>query len=86
MRATATLRGPEARGAHGARLPDSGGTKELAQRGVLRFDPPEGHHGALLNYWASIQVYRLIAEPPGVSERDLDRALWKWNKAGMPER
>lgn len=60
--------------------------QELAQRRVLDSDPPEGQRGALPGYWTYLQVYRPIAEHLGVPFRDLDRALWKWSKAGMPER
>jgi len=59
--------------------------QELARRGVLGSDAPKGRQGALPGYWAYLQIYRPIAERLGVSCRDLDRALWKWNKAEMPE-
>jgi hypothetical protein len=60
--------------------------QELAKRGVLGSDPPEGRRGALPGYWTYLQAYRPIAERLGVTFRDLDQALWKWSKAGMPER
>jgi hypothetical protein len=60
--------------------------QELTKRGVLDSDPPEGRRGALPGYWTYLQGYRPIAENLDVSYRDLDRALWKWSKAGMPER
>jgi hypothetical protein len=58
--------------------------RELARRRVLEADPPEGRRGVLPDYWAYLRFYRAIAERLGVSYRDLDRALWKWNKAEMP--
>ncbi len=58
--------------------------QELAKRGVLDSDAPKGRRSALPDYWTYLQLYLPIAERLGVSCRDLDRALWKWNNAGMP--
>lgn len=60
--------------------------QQLAKRGILGSDLPGGEPGALPDYWAYLQVYRPVADRLGVSYRKLDRALWKWNEAGMPER
>ncbi len=59
--------------------------QELAKRGILGSDPPGGQPRALPDYWAYLQVHRPVADRLGVSYRNLDRALWKWNEAGMPE-
>jgi hypothetical protein len=59
--------------------------QELKNRGALDLEPPPGRRGALPGYWTYLRAYRPIARSVGVSFRDLDRALWKWHKEGMPE-
>lgn len=59
--------------------------QELGNRGVLNSDAPGGSEQALPGYWAYLQAYRPIADKIGANYRDLDRALWKWHKAGMPD-
>jgi hypothetical protein len=60
--------------------------QELSKRRALELEPPPGRRGALPGYWTYLKAYRPIAASIGVDHRDLDRALWKWHKAGMPER
>ncbi|MGD0247336.1 MAG: hypothetical protein ABSB59_44420, partial [Streptosporangiaceae bacterium] len=60
--------------------------QELGNRGVLNSDAPGGSGQALPGYWAYLQAYRPIANNIGANYRDLDRALWKWHKADMPDR
>jgi hypothetical protein len=60
--------------------------RELAQRGAHEATSLGGRGGALPDYWSYLQVCRSITRRLDVNYRDLDRGLWKWNKAGMPER
>jgi hypothetical protein len=55
--------------------------RKLWGLGLLPSEPPSQTN----RYWTYLKVYRDIAADLGVAHRDLDRALWKWNKAGMPE-
>lgn len=41
--------------------------------------------GGLPDYWNYLERFREVASDLHVTHRDLDRALWKWHKAGMPE-
>jgi hypothetical protein len=58
--------------------------QELKQRGALDLDPAPGSRTDMPGYWTYLKAYRKIAARVGVGLRDLDRALWKWSKAGMP--
>lgn len=58
-----------------------GALRKLWQLGLLATEPPSRTD----RYWAYLQVFREIATSLGVRYRDLDRALWKWHKEGMPE-
>jgi len=60
--------------------------QELRNRGVLNSDAPGGSRRALPGYCAYLQAYRPIADELSANYRDLDRALWKWHKADMPDR
>lgn len=53
--------------------------EELRRRGEVA---AEGSRG---RYWAHLQICREVAGNLGVGLRNLDRALWKWHTAGMPE-
>jgi hypothetical protein len=58
----------------------------LEKRGLLHgLTVPPGGRGNLPAYYTYLQVCRVAAEHVGVSLRSLDRALWKWHQAGMPE-
>ena len=59
--------------------------QELKKREALDVEPPEGKRGDLPGYWTYLQAYASIAKSIGVTFRELDRALWKWHKDGMPE-
>jgi len=56
--------------------------QKLRRLGLLNIDPPSDTN----HYWTYLEdVFRPIAASLGVRHRDLDRALWKWHKEGMPE-
>ena len=57
----------------------------LGRREPSGLDPPEGWRGSLPDYWDYLQFFLPVARRLGVSCRDLDRALWKWSQAGMPD-
>jgi hypothetical protein len=59
--------------------------RELRRREAPGLSPLAGGRGSLPDYWAYLQVFLPVARRLGVSCRDLDRALWKWNQARMPE-
>ena len=60
------------------------GSGHLTKRGALESDPLGHHESALPDYWVYLRGYRPLGQRLGVSYRDLDKALWKWNAAGMP--
>ncbi len=63
-----------------------GALQMLENRHLLDGLPaPEGWKDNLSSYCIYLHVCRTIAERIGVSLRPLDRALWKWHKAKMPE-
>lgn len=63
-----------------------GALQMLEKRGLLPgLAAPPGGRGSLPAYWPYLQVCRAAAEHLGVSLRSLDRALWKWHRASMPE-
>jgi hypothetical protein len=57
--------------------------ERLRRRGLLEEEVPE-REGQYPPYPAYLQCCRAIAKRLGVSLRDLDRALWKWNEMNMP--
>jgi hypothetical protein len=59
-----------------------GAVRKLWQLGLLGTEPPlDASH-----YWSYLDgVFRPLAASLRVQHRDLDRALWKWHKEGMPE-
>jgi hypothetical protein len=57
--------------------------ERLQRRGLLKEEVPE-RNGLYPPYPAYLQCCRAIALRLGVSLRDLDRALWKWNEMKMP--
>ena len=52
--------------------------RKLWRLGALDFEPPSRSD----QYWTYLQAFRQIATNIGVQHRDLDRALWKWQKDG----
>lgn len=57
--------------------------ERLQRRGLLEEEVPE-RAGSYPPYPAYAHCCRAIAQRLGVSLRDLDRALWKWNEMKMP--
>jgi hypothetical protein len=57
--------------------------ERFQRRGLLKEEVPE-RDGLYPPYPAYLQCCRAIAKRLGVSLRDLDRALWKWNEMEMP--
>jgi hypothetical protein len=57
--------------------------ERLQRRGLLREEVPE-REGLYPPYPAYVKCCRAIAQRLGVSLRELDRALWKWNELKMP--
>lgn len=57
--------------------------ERLQRRGLLKEEVPE-REGSYPPYPEYLQCCRAIALRLGVSLRDLDRALWKWNEMKMP--
>lgn len=59
-----------------------GAVRKLWQLGLLGTERPlDASH-----YWSYLHgVFRPLAASLRVQHRDLDRALWKWHKEGMPE-
>jgi hypothetical protein len=55
--------------------------RKLWKLGLLVDEPPARTD----RYWAYLEVFRKIAGSLGARSRDLDRALWEWNRQGMPE-
>ena len=52
---------------------------------ALDLEPAHGTRKAMPGYWTYLEAYRPIAASVGVDHRGLDRALWMWHKAGMPQ-
>jgi len=63
----------------------AGALRELASRGALGSSLSVAWADALPDYWTYLQAYRPIAQHLAVGYRDLDRALWTWHKARMPD-
>jgi hypothetical protein len=57
--------------------------ERLQRRGLLQEEVPE-RVGLYPPYPAYVECCRAIARRLGVSLRELDRALWKWNEMKMP--
>jgi hypothetical protein len=58
-----------------------GAFRKLRKLGLLGVKPPSDTN----HYWDYLdRVFRPAARRLGVCHRDLDRALWKWHKEGMP--
>jgi hypothetical protein len=57
--------------------------ERLQRRGLLQEEVPE-REGLYPPYPAYVECCRAIARRLGVSLRELDRALWKWNEMKMP--
>jgi hypothetical protein len=57
----------------------------LHESGAIAEVPPPHVKGALPDYPAYLQCCRTLAHRLRVGLRDLDRALWQWNKEGMPQ-
>ena len=57
--------------------------ERLQRRGLLKQEVPE-REGLYPPYPQYLDCCRSIARRLGVSLRDLDRALWKWNEMKMP--
>jgi hypothetical protein len=57
--------------------------ERLQRRGLLEEEVPE-REGLYPPYAAYLKCCRAIAQRLGVTLRDLDRALWKWNEMKMP--
>jgi hypothetical protein len=58
--------------------------EELRSIGALKQEVPPHSTGELPDYIQYLECCRSIARQCGVELRDLDRALWKWSKEGMP--
>jgi thermostable 8-oxoguanine DNA glycosylase len=58
-----------------------GALRKLWELGLLDAEPPSRTD----RYLKYLRVFRDIAKELVVSHRDLDRALWKWHREGMPE-
>jgi len=57
---------------------------ELHRMGAIRQEVPPHSSGGLPDYTRYLACCRSVATQCRVGLRDLDRALWKWSKAGMP--
>jgi hypothetical protein len=58
--------------------------EELKRRGAVQYGPSLGSEDHMPGHWTYLTVYRPIAASVGAGNRDLDRALGNWHKAGMP--
>jgi len=58
--------------------------EELHRMGAIKQEVPPHSSGGLPDYIQYLVCCRSIASDCRVGLRDLDRALWKWSKAGMP--
>lgn len=58
---------------------------KLQSIGALRQEVPPHSTGGLPDYTQYLECCRSVARQCGVGLRDLDRALWKWSKEGMPD-
>ena len=59
--------------------------EKLQSIGALGQEVPPHSAGELPDYTRYLECCRSVARHCGVGLRDLDRALWKWSKEGMPE-
>ena len=58
-----------------------GALRKLWELGLLDAEPPSRTD----RYLKYLRVFRDITKELVVGHRDLDRALWKWHREGMPE-
>jgi hypothetical protein len=77
-----TVWDPEAHTVYDYRVVEA--LQELHKLNPLPCSPAVGDRRHMPGYWTFLQPYRKIAKSVGVSHRDLDRALWKWDQAGTP--
>jgi hypothetical protein len=77
-----TVWDPEAHTVYDYRVVEA--LQELQKLNPLPCSPAVGDRRHMPGYWTFLQPYREIAKSVGVSHRDLDRALWKWDQAGKP--